>query len=149
MEGKTQYRISMGMSVVLIIFATVCDALSLIPFVGDAVSPIFWIITTIYLWIKGVKILAGSKLATTAISFVGEMIPGIQEFPILMGGIIAILFIIRAEDKTGLSLLKPMSKGITPPRLQRNPFNGKAGVRPPRKTIPMQDNTEEELDMAA
>lgn len=124
----------MGMSILLMGFATICDFFSLIPLVGDAVAPIFWVIVGIYFWSKGMGILNGRKLAVTAISFVAEMIPWVQELPMLLAGITAMLFIIRIEDKTGKSLIKPMSKGITPPRLTRNPFNGQEGIRPPRNT---------------
>ncbi len=130
-KGKTKYRVSMPMSVLLMGFATVCDLLSLIPFVGDAVGPIFWIIVGIYFWTKGMGILNGRKLAVAVISFVAELIPVVQELPMLLAGIIAMLFIIRVEDKTGKSFVKPMSKGITPPKLKRNPFNND-GVRLPR-----------------
>lgn len=132
-KGKTKYRISAGMSVLLIAFAVICDLFSLIPFIGDIFGSIFWIIVGIYFWTKGMGILNGRKLAVTAISFVAEMIPVVQELPMLLAGIIAMLFIIRVEDKTGKSLIKPMSKGVTPPRLQRKPFNGEEGIRPPNQ----------------
>lgn len=149
MEDKKQYRIGMGISIVLIMLAAVGDALSLIPFVGAIVGPIFWIIIGIYLWTKGMGILNGRKLAVTAVSFVSEIIPIVQELPMLLAGIIAILFIIRVEDKTGLSLMNPMKKGVTPPRLKKNPFNGKAGIRPPRKSMGREQSEKENLDMAA
>lgn len=121
----------MGASIVLVIFALLFDAISLIPLLANITGIIFWVIVGIYLWMKGLGILNGRRLAVTAVSFVAEMIPGVQALPMLLAGTIALLFIIRAEDKTGLSLVKPMSKGVTPPRLKRNPFNHD-GVRPPR-----------------
>ncbi len=122
----------MAMSIGLMIAATVGDLISLIPLAGDIVSPIFWTIVGLYFYTKGMGFFNGRRLAVAAVSFVAEMIPAIQELPFLLAGIIAVLFMIRVEDKTGLSLVKPMTKGVTPPRMERNPFNGQPGVRPPR-----------------
>lgn len=119
------------MSIAIMIAATVGDLISLIPLAGDIVSPIFWGILGLYFYTKGMGFFNGRRLAVAAISFVAEMIPALQELPFLLAGVIAVLFMIRVEDKTGLSLIKPMTKGVTPARLERNPLNGKPGVRPP------------------
>lgn len=132
-KPKTQYRISIPISIVIMAFATVCDLLSLIPLVGDIVSPIFWGIMAAYFWTKGMGFLNGRRFAVAAVSFVAEMIPAVQELPFILAGAIAVLFMIRVEDKTGISLVKPMSKGVTPARLEKNPFNGQKGTRLPNK----------------
>ncbi len=116
------------------VIATVGDLISLIPGGGDIVSPIFWGLMALYFWKKGMGLFNGRRFAAAAISFVAELIPAVQELPLLLAGIIAVLFIIRIEDKTGKSIIKPLSKGVTPPRIERNPFNGQPGVRPPRIT---------------
>jgi hypothetical protein len=132
MEGKqkTKYRIGVGMSIVLIAIAVIFDAASVIPFVGTLMGPIFWVISGVYLWTKGVGFFGVKKIATTAISLVAEVVPLSQELPMLVAGIIALLVIIRVEDKTGMSIVKPMKAGITPPRLKRIPKNIN-GVRKP------------------
>lgn len=132
-KPKTNYRVGVVMSVVLIGLAGVFDAAGLIPFVGSFMSPIFWLVSGVYLWTKGVGLFGGKKLAVSAISFVTEIIPVVQEFPMLTAGIIGVLLVIRIEDKTGMSLVKPMKAGVTPPRLRRAPpLNSVPGVRPPR-----------------
>lgn len=132
-KPKTNYRVGIAMSVVLVGVAGVFDAASLIPFVGTVMGPIFWVVSGVYLWTKGVGLFGGKKIATTAISFVAEIFPFSQELPMLTAGIVALLIIIRIEDKTGKSLVKPMKAGITPPRLRRTtPLNSEPGVRPPR-----------------
>ncbi|MDO8430591.1 MAG: hypothetical protein Q7S72_01205 [Candidatus Taylorbacteria bacterium] len=137
MEGKqkTQYRIGIGMSVVLILIAGFFDLLSLIPFVGTVMGTVFWVIAGVYLWTKGVSFFSGRKLAITAISYVAELIPVIQELPMLVAGIIGVLLVLRIEDKTGMSIAKPMKTGITPPKFQRNPLNNEEGIRRPRKDM--------------
>lgn len=132
-KPKTNYRVGIAMSVVLVGVAGVFDAASLIPFVGSVMGPIFWLVSGVYLWTKGVGLFGGKKLAISAISFVAEIAPAVQALPMLTAGIIGVLLVIRIEDKTGMSLVKPMKAGITPPRLRRTtPLNSEPGVRPPR-----------------
>lgn len=132
MKEKVNYRIDLASSVLLIMFATLCDALSLIPFVGDIVAPIFWLIVGIYLWTKGMSLLSGRKLATTGISIIAEMIPAVQELPALLLGIITILIILRIEDKTGISTNSIKKPGTTNPR-NKVPLNSQPGIRLPNK----------------
>ena len=88
---------------------------------------------------------SGKKLATMFVSWAASMIPALQELPIeLTAGIIAIIFMTRAEDITGVSLVEPIKKGVMPARLKRNPVNSQAGVRQPRQKV--QWETEEEYD---
>ena len=133
-ENKTQYRISMGMSVLLIALAGIFDLATTIPLVGTVMGPVFWIIVGLYLWTKGMGIINGRRLAASGTSFVAELIPGAQALPTLVVATIVILVIIRIEDKTGLSVVKPLKKGITPPRIQRIPANSMPGRREPRIT---------------
>lgn len=124
----------MGMSVFLIILAGIFDLATTIPLVGTVVGPIFWVIVGIYFWKKGMGIVNGRRLAASGTSFVAELIPGAQALPTLVVAIIVILVIIRIEDKTGLSIAKPLKKGVTPPRIQRIPANSIPGRREPRIT---------------
>ncbi|HEY9583862.1 MAG TPA: hypothetical protein VJI66_02790 [Candidatus Paceibacterota bacterium] len=129
---KVNYRIGALAIVLLVALAGIFDLLSLIPFVGDIVGPIFWIIASIYFWKAGLGLVNGKRLATAAISLIAELIPAVQELPMILAGIVAIIIMTRIEDKTGISL-NPLSKkpGVTPPRNQRRPANVD-GVRLPR-----------------
>lgn len=129
---KTKYRIGTLAIVLLVALAGIFDLLSLIPFVGDFVGPIFWIIASIYFWEAGLGFVNGRRLAVSAISMVAELIPVVQGLPAILAGIIAIIVMTRVEDKTGISL-NPLQKkpGMTPPRLPPKPANVD-GVRLPR-----------------
>ncbi len=134
MEGKQpiNYRISGGMSAILILLAGLADLLTLVPFVGDVVGPLFWILASVYFWKAGLGLVNGRRLATTIVSTVIELVPGAQAFPAILGGIIAVIAMVRIEDKTGISLTPPKKVGVTPPRNVRVPVNSTPGVRPPR-----------------
>ncbi len=123
------------MIVILVISAFIADLIGLIPFAKDFTASIFWVVVSAYFWIKGMGIFNGRKLAAMAISWIASIIPFIQEIPLeIVAGIVAIIIITRIEDKTGISVTKPLTKGVTQPRLKRIPLNNKPGIRPPRKT---------------
>jgi hypothetical protein len=142
MEGKlkTKYRISMAMSIFLIVIAGCFELIGLIPVLGSFSATIFWFCIGLYFWSKGMGLFSPKKLVTVAISYVIEIIPLIQWLPALIIGIIVFLIIIRIEDKTGLSVLAPMKKGSTPPRVVRIPKNIN-GVRQPEKYTEDEDYT--------
>jgi len=134
MEDKQpiNYRISGGMSTILILLAGLADLLTLIPFVGDVVGPLFWVLASIYFWKAGLGLVNGRRLATTVVSTVIELIPAAQAFPAILAGIIAVIVMVRIEDRTGISLTPAKKVGVTPPRNVRVPVNKTPGVRPPR-----------------
>jgi hypothetical protein len=134
MEGKQpiNYRISGGMFAILALLAGLADLLTLIPFVGTAVGPIFWVLATIYFWKVGLGLVNGRRLATTIISIVAELVPAVQAFPTILAGTIAVVIMTRIEDRTGISLTPAKKVGVTPPRNVRVPVNKTPGVRPPR-----------------
>ncbi len=133
-KAPTKYRISTVMTVILVFFAVCADLIGLIPFAKDVTATLFWGVTSIYFYTQGMGLFSGKKLAVMSVSWVVSLIPVLQEIPAeVTAGILAIIFITRVEDKTGISVVKPMTKGITPPRLNRNPFNGQPGIRPPRQ----------------
>jgi hypothetical protein len=131
-KGPVNYRVSIGMSIILIGIAGIFDLFSIIPLVGSIMAPIFWVGVGAYLWTKGVGFLGWKKIASICISFLIELFPFLQTLPGLVAGIIAVLLVIRTEDKTGLSIVKPMKKGVTPPRIEKRPLNTE-GVRMPRR----------------
>ncbi len=132
-KPKTEYRISMGMSVFLIIIAGVFELIGLVPILGSFSATIFWFCVGVYFWSKGMGIFSPKKLVTIVISYVIEIIPIVQWLPALIIGIIVYLIIVRMEDKTGLSLLDPIKKGVTPPRVIRVPKNND-GLRLPNSS---------------
>lgn len=99
----------MGISVILIT-AVIADLLSLVPFVGDIVGPIFWVCVSIYLWSIGCGLLNARRLATSIISMVAEMIPLVQELPLIFAGALAVIILVRIEDKTGKKLMPGSNK---------------------------------------
>jgi len=122
-----------------ILFAALADLLSLIPFVGSIVGPIYWVCFSIYLWKIGCGLLNARRLATGITSMVIEIIPAFQAFPTILIGTIAIIVMVRTEDKTGITVpglgsKKPAStlveNGVNPPRVQQTPLN-QDGIRAP------------------
>ncbi len=147
MAQKPKYRIGIVAIVVLVAIAFIADLIGLIPLAKDITASVFWIGAGIYFWIKGMGIFNGKKLAAVAISWIASLIPVIQELPIeVTAGIIAVILITRVEDKTGVSVLKPLSEGkqIASARtmlnhngrrepIPRQQLNEKDGVREPEK----------------
>ena len=131
-------RISNKAVASLLGIATVADLVTLIPVAGDFVGPIFWVCVAIYLWKKGCGLVNVRRLVTELISMVGEMIPVVQEFPLIIAGTALVMVLIRFEDKTGINPHKNMAgksggkmsidgRREAPPRIPVNQGN----VRPP------------------
>ena len=108
-EGPVNYRLGITAIAVLIFTAAIADLICLIPFAGDFVGPVYWVLVSIFLYTKGFGILNARRFATSAISMVAEMIPGVQELPIILVGVIIVIVFSRIEDKTGIKI--PTSKG--------------------------------------
>ena len=106
MESGTKYRIGTFAIILLVIFALICDLIGLIPFAKDIVGIIFWLIADVYLWKAKVGLFNGKTLAAEGVSLLTSLVPVIQELPVeLTAGIVAIIFITRFEDKTGIKML--------------------------------------------
>ncbi len=153
-------RIGNGMAACLLLVALIADAFTLIPVVGDFIGPIFWVCMSVFLWAKGFGFLRLGRIVTEAISTVAEMIPVIQELPTIVVGMIIIIVLIRIEDKTGKSLLKPMSKGKMPlnvngmrrpqnPRDSQPDASRNPNIRPPKRAEASKPVNDEELPFAA
>lgn len=129
--NKTNYRVKNTGAILIAFFAIFCDLVSLIPFVGDFVGPIFWVIVGIYLYTAKVKLLDAKRLAVMGADMVIKMIPVLQELPVeLLIGWIAIVMMTRIEDRAGISM-NPTKIGTTAPRIQRIPVNAQEGTRLP------------------
>ena len=139
MPENKKHRIGGWAIFVLIAISVTLDIIGLIPVAKSILGTIYWIGTSIYLWKAGLGILNGRKLAAMLISWGAGFTPVIQELPIeLTAGIIAIILMTRAEEKTGISL-NPMSSGKLGPKVnvagtrmppQQAPLN-QEGIRPP------------------
>ncbi len=104
MESADKKRLGSLAIAILLFTGIVADIFTLIPFVGIAVGPIFWIFVSIWLWKSGFGFLNARRIATSAISAVAEVIPVVQEFPLIVVGVIVLIFMLKAEERLGLSL---------------------------------------------
>ncbi len=105
--------------VVLCFVALLADLLTLIPFAGDIIAPIFWVLFSGYLFARGFGFINVWRLIPEAVSFVAELIPGVQEVPTIIIGTVIIIVLLRMEDRTGLKLTKTGSlKNLSPSNLK-------------------------------
>lgn len=134
-DDTSATKISNLSAIILIFIAVLADLATLIPFVGDVVGPVFWIGINIYFWTVGMGIINGKKIATSAISLIAEIIPGIQALPSITVAVVAIIIMTRLEEKTGISVasLTKRTPGTTPPRLKPPKLNSQQGIRYPNK----------------
>ncbi|HEY4503557.1 MAG TPA: hypothetical protein VJJ28_00390 [Candidatus Paceibacterota bacterium] len=134
-EQNKENRIGTIAILVLIFVSGLADAGTLIPFVGDFVSPLFWTCMTYYLYKIKHGLLNWKIFAPSIVSFVSEFIPVVQAFPTIIGATIAIIFVSRLEDKTGISLMKPLSQGQKVHLPSRTPPLNQGGIRQPRNIL--------------
>jgi hypothetical protein len=127
MNASSPQKIGILTIIILVFIALLADLLSIIPFVGTFVGPIFWASVALYLYIKGFGFLNLRRLAPMAISVVGELIPAIQALPTIFVGMIALVILIKTREITGISL-KDASHG----KFSRPQGLNNAGVRAPR-----------------
>ncbi len=133
MKEGTNYRIGMGVSILLVVVAIALDLFSLLPGVASVTGPVYWFLVGAYFWHKGISIVSVRKIAVGIFSSVIEAIPVIQAAPSLTIGIILVLIFVRIEDKAGISVEKLKIPGTTPPRLSRPKLNSQQGIRYPNK----------------
>lgn len=134
MEEKNKgYRIGWGMIVILLGLASIADLTTLIPIVGDFVGPVFWLGMSWYLWKTGHGLLKPKTFIPEIISLIAEFIPVVQELPTIIAATLAIIIVSRLEDKTGISLLAPISRGQKVRLPSKPPPLNQGGVRQPQK----------------
>ena len=137
-ENNKKHRMGIGTLIVLGGIALVLDLVGLIPGAEDVVGTIFWGVAAIYFWIAGMGVFNGRRLATMLSSWIIGLIPFLQWLPQLTLGIVAIFFMLRTEEKTGMPISsiaggkKVTSIGGAPMRLpeKTSPLNVD-GVRAP------------------
>lgn len=140
LSGKNS-RIGNGAAIALILLAVIADLLTLIPLVGDFVAPIFWFGIAIYLWSIGCGWTNPEYLVTEVADMIVEMVPGLQELPFIVLGMIIIIILVRIEDRTGVPVMKMVGGGVPKnvggvraPQLKPPPLNSD-GVRLPQRPI--------------
>lgn len=113
-EQKKKNRMGTGAIIFFILFAIICDLIGLIPIAKDIMGPIFWGAFFIYSGLSGMGWFGNwSRVAAMGIDLVASLIPAIQEFPELTLGIVVVIIMIRFEDVTGKSIIKPLQAGIS------------------------------------
>ncbi|MFA6295251.1 MAG: hypothetical protein WC666_02385 [Candidatus Paceibacterota bacterium] len=135
LSGKKS-RISNMAAIFLIVIALIADLLTIIPFVGTLVGPLFWACIALYLWQIGCGFLNPRRLITGLISTIGEVMPAIQELPLIFVGIVLIILMVRLEDKTSASIMKKV-----PNNSGRKPLN-QAGTRQPNGNMSMSESSQ-------
>lgn len=80
------------------------DLLSIIPFLGS----IAWVTFTIWFYLLGVSPFNVRRLAVIGTSVIIEMFPKLSLIPSVTIGVIAIIVMVKSEDKLGIKL--PLAK---------------------------------------
>lgn len=143
MDKSKAHKIPTAAGIILVVVALIADLLTLIPFAGDFVSPIFWVAVSIYFWKRGMGIVTGKQGVAKIISFIAEFFPGIQALPTIFLAMLVIVGVTRFEEKTGLPISsmaggKPGTKmNVAGSRLPtpKVPLN-QGGIRPPNGGLP-------------
>jgi hypothetical protein len=150
MAGEIKHKISKQATYILIGLAGIADIFTFIPFVGDFVGWIFWIIMSVVFWKLGLGLVNYRKLTSMLISTAIEFIPFVQMLPSITAAMAAIIFFSRIEEKTGLKILPTKTKpGITRPNIRKAPLNSQSGIRQPRNIVKLEQPVDEGLDIAA
>lgn len=107
MAEEKKLRISLASMIFMPTLALVFDLFSLIPLVNLIVTPIAWIIFTIWLSLEGVSPFSGRRAAIAIGSFIIGLIPILSMLPEITVGIISIIFMVKSEDTLGIKLPAP------------------------------------------
>jgi len=132
MEDRSKKHVGWLAITVILISATVADLISLIPLAGSITVLLFWGCVSWYLYKKGYGLISGKRLATGLLMISAEWIPAVQELPATIVGTIVLIFLLRLEEKTGISATAVISAG-------KLPLN-KGGIRKPNVTAPPLNN---------
>jgi hypothetical protein len=98
-------RIGIASMVMMPAVALFFDLISFIPFVGA----LAWVVFTFWLHLLGVELWSARKFATMGTSTIMELIPVLSVLPTVTIGIIAIIIMVKFEERTGIKIpsLKP------------------------------------------
>ena len=154
MEENKKSRIGWGWGSILVFLALCADVIGLIPFMESISGTVFWALAWVILWLAGCGLVNWRRLVTAAISLAIGWVPVIQSLPQITLGIIAVIILVKMEDKTGISMVKPLSQGKKVNLPKRKPPLNQGEVRLPRRgniqpTDTYKRNTEnEEISLA-
>lgn len=103
-EKPKNNRIGAGEGALITLFALVFDLFSLIPFVNFIVVIIGQALLTFFFYLHGVSMFTKKKAVTVGTATVIEAIPFLSIIPALTAQTLIVIFMTRAEDKTGISI---------------------------------------------
>lgn len=105
-QGEREPRISSTSAALMVATALLFDVISIIPVVGQAIADVgSFVVFLIWFLILGLPLVSPKKLLTTLVAYIIEFIPAISALPAITAGVIIMIVISRAEDKTGIQLL--------------------------------------------
>lgn len=110
-QEKKESKISDTTAALMIGTAVILDLISIIPVVGQAFASVgSFVIFLIWFLILGLPLVTPKKLLTTLSAYIIEFIPAISALPAITVGVILMIVLTRAEEKTGIKLLD--KKGV-------------------------------------
>lgn len=110
-QGPKESKISNTTGALMVATAGILDLISIIPVVGQALASVgSFVIFLIWFLILGLPLVTPKKLLTTLSAYVIEIIPAISALPAITVGVILMIVLTRAEEKTGIQLLD--KKGV-------------------------------------
>ena len=128
MEGKQ--RISINFTIVIGIFALTTDLLQILldaVVIGVVVNRVIDLLMTIIFWIlfkmKGVSFTKTRAFVFFGLAFL-EMFPGVDAFPLWTLDVVAVCFMVMAEDKLGQTGKQIMSNPATRAMLKKGIIKG-------------------------
>jgi hypothetical protein len=88
----------------LILAAIIFDLLSIIPLINVITAFVAWLIFGVWFYLLGVGFMNPKRFATIAVSLIIGVIPVLSVLPELTVAIIAIIIMVKSEDKFGLKI---------------------------------------------
>lgn len=110
-QEKKESKISDTAAALMIATAIILDIISIIPVVGQAFADVgSFVIFLIWFLILGLPLVTPKKLLTMLSAYIIELVPAISALPAITVGVILMIALTRAEEKTGIQLLS--KKGV-------------------------------------
>ncbi len=97
-------RISLLSATGLILTAFILDVGSLIPLVNWITAGMATIIFGIWFYLLGISFINPKLLGSALVSFIIETIPFLSWLPSLTAAVIAVIIIVKSEDRLGIKL---------------------------------------------
>lgn len=107
---KKPQRLSKLDIILMIVVAIILDVVSIIPVLGIVLA---YLIFGIWFYMKDIPLISFKKIMTYAGTLIGESIAAFSIGPWITIGVIFIITITVAEDKTGLSLSPSIKRKLS------------------------------------